>query len=294
MAANSLNKGTSFRARAGLCCALALLLSACQNGEIQEPPPDCNESPGLLFERRVEPLFGQDHPNTCAECHAGGIDLESFLRKDACESMACLKSQGLVDLNAPSRSVLLKFILRSDPQSDLITKQTIAEEHQAFLSWIEHEATCGSCAEVACPDAESPSCETGDDLADAINPENDPGDCHPTTLERLFRGTVYYYRGRCNPCHFQEEPTATSEAPRWLSRTGSCQVASLASYQNAVESGYINDEDPLSSLLLLKPLAEADGGLPHGGHDKLQATESFYDSIRHFLRRHAECASEAP
>lgn len=254
---------------------------------------DCSAPPSKLFEKRVAPLFEEEHPNTCAQCHAGGIDLERFLRPDACESMACLQADGLVDLENPEASVLLSFIDRAEPDNSLITEEVIAEERSAFLGWIEHEAECGGCEGVECGERSTGDCDSQDMLDESYSPAEDPGDCDRETLEKLFRGTVYFWRGRCSPCHFQEEETADERAPRWLSRTGDCQVASLASLRKIEESGYIDSSDAKSSLLLLKPLAEFDGGVPHIGHDKLLANDDpAYDNFLHFLDRYVACETK--
>src|SRR5690606_25781271 len=109
---------------------MILALVACK--ETPPEPQVCDESPGELYERRVAPLFSADNPSTCSQCHAGGVDLAAFLRPDACESMACLQDLGLVDLEHPERSVLLQWIERAQPESELITERVIDEEYAAF------------------------------------------------------------------------------------------------------------------------------------------------------------------
>jgi len=267
--------------------SVCLLSSAACTKENQDI---CSESPGELFERRIEPLLSADHPNTCAECHAGGLDLESFLRSDSCESMACLKAEGLVNLEHPAQSVLLSFLDRATPTSELITKEIIAEERDAFLSWIEHESKCQGCADAICEGRDPSSCERDSDLGAVLDPTNDPGDCDRTTIERLFRGTIYESRSRCTPCHVKEELAAAPDAPRWLFRTGECEVASLATLRAIEDSGYIDVEQPESSLLILKPLAEFQGGVAHGGHDKfVKGNDPAYDAFIYFVTRYGAC-----
>ncbi len=252
--------------------------------------PSCEESPGALYEKRVAPLLHTDHPNVCAQCHAGGsMDLESFLRPDVCESMACLQAQGLVNLKSPESSVLLSWIERAEPDSELVTQQLIDEERQGFLEWIEHEAACGACADVACPDRDTPRCDADATLPSPFVPENDPGNCERETLERLFRGTVYEWRGRCYPCHFQEQE-GNRLAPRWATELGTCEVAALFTQQTIVDSGYIDVDDPEQSLLLLKPLAVDEGGAGHGGNDKFTTHDQAYTAFLYWATRYAECS----
>lgn len=237
----------------------------------------------------MQPLLEADQPSSCAKCHAGGLELDDLLREDACESMACLVDAGLVDLENPERSVILSFIERAEPQSELITDEVIAEEYAAFLSWIEHESECQNCTTAVCDGREPSSCDRKADLESTLTADTDPGDCNRATIERLFRGTVYDNRGRCSPCHFREEDTKTPEEIRWLTSSGDCLVASLASLRAVEELGYINTETPEESLLIQKPLAESDGGLPHGGHDKFVAGDKVHRAFLHFATRYAAC-----
>jgi hypothetical protein len=277
---------------------------------------DCTRSPGTVFDERIAPLLTADRPNVCAQCHAGGsIDLQAFLRPDVCESMACLKAQGLVDLEHPERSVLLSWISRAQPNGDaasgwggaggsgpgeapfaegagpkspLITQDIIDQERLGFLEWFQHEAACRSCDDAVCPNITESSCGSAAALEKTYQAKNDPGDCERETLERLFRGTIYEWRGRCYPCHFQGTK-GSPDAPRWASDVGTCEVAALATQQNIVDSGYVNSRDPKKSLLILKPLAEADGGVPHGGHDKFTLEDPAYADFLYWTQRYSAC-----
>jgi hypothetical protein len=252
----------------------------------------CAQSPGALYEQRIAPLLHADHPNVCAQCHAGGsVDLASFLRHDACESMACLKDRGLVNLERPESSVLLSWIERAEPESELITEKVISEERAGFLEWIEHEAACGACAATVCPEASAPRCDEVDTVT-SFTAASDPGDCGRETLEKLFRGTIYPTHLRCSPCHL-EGTAGNEDAPRWATEIGSCEVAALATQQNVIDMGLVDVEAPEESWLLLKPLGEHGGGLPHGGASKFVKGDADYQAYLYWLSRYGACrASE--
>lgn len=273
---------------------LALALGALLGSAPACAPPsdegECSSSSVELFDQKVAPLLGSEHPNTCSQCHFGGIDLQSTLRRDACESMACLLQEGLVNLEQPQSSVLLTWIQRATPENELITGEVIEREHQALRSWIEAEAACRVCEGAVCGDGQARECSPTATSERRLSRSRDPGGCDADTMLQLFRGTVYEWRGRCSPCHFQEEETATQLAPRFFFRTGGCDVASQASYNAITASGLIDLERPEDSLLLLKPLAERDGGLPHGGHDKMvREGDPGFDDFRYFAQRLADC-----
>lgn len=253
---------------------------------------ECSASPGALFDKRIAPLLTTDRPDSCSACHASGVQLADFVRGTPCEAMACLKEQGLVRLDAPSESVLLSWIGRVPPGSPLIDERIAAEEKAAFLEWFEHEATCGTCEDVVCPEATTTGCAADERVESAYDAKSDPGDCSDETLERLFRGTVFIWRARCAPCHL-DGAESSAHAPRFFFQDGDCGVASLASLRRIEGAGYIDVEEPLESFLLLKPLAESDGGIPHGGHDKIVAdNDRAFDAYVHFLSRYGACKQD--
>lgn len=254
-------------------------------------PAACKQSPADLYEERIEPLLTEDQPKSCNQCHLSGIDLALFAKSTPCETMACLVQDRLVDLDSPPDSKLLTWIERAEPDSSLITDEVIQAEYDAFLQWIEHESQCGDCSSTPCqPTTEEPFCPYEDEVSDAFPAEEDPGGCDDLVLEELFTRTIYASRGRCYPCHFSQNTTAEPTAPRWLIQEGSCEASALATMRNIIRSGYINTSDPSQSLLLLKPLAEADGGIEHGGHDKfLLNDDPGYANFLYWVTRYSEC-----
>lgn len=279
-----------------LCAALTALASvlACEAepGDASEISCD-GESAGELFTRRIEPLLADDRPKSCNQCHLSGIDLGSFVREDPCETMACLVQDGLVDLKRPERSLILSWIERAAPESELITESVIAEEYQGFLEWIEHSARCGEneCNGAVCGtgEDEAPFCEMGP-IPDATHSAG-PTPCDALGLERLFQDTVYASRGRCAPCHVDSfEDELEGDPPRWVITAGNCDQASLATLREIERRGYIDLDEPARSLLLLKPLDEAGGGIEHGGGAKFHSEDDVsYVDFSTFIERYVEC-----
>lgn len=248
-------------------------------------PIDCAMGPDELFNKKIEPLLATDRPKSCNTCHLSGVDLEMFVQDTPCRTMACLDSRGLVDLAEPTASVILQWISRADPASPLIDQSVIDEEYAAFLAWIEATAECGLCwsGDSPCGEAAGVKCED-----DAEAPEYvDPGDCSPLTREALFRHKVYAWRHRCSPCHFDDNEV---EAPKWIA-TGACEIGSLATMRNVLDGGLVDLDEPEQSLLLLKPLAEAAGGVMHGGHDKFsdKSDEAYVDFLA-WISRESACS----
>jgi hypothetical protein len=273
----------------------AAALASCGDGD--EPTDGrgeaaCEAKPSQAFHDRIEPLLAEDRVTTCNQCHLSGVDLSAFARETPCKTWACLVDQGLVNVAAPDQSKILDWILRASPDSELITDDVIQAEHDGFLEWIEANAHCpGACAGVTCGEpSDGPTC--GDGTADPT-PQIPSGDdergCSDEALEQAFYDDVYAWRGRCYPCHFDTEPDADKDAPRWLSLVGNCQTGSAVSFKRALALGIINNLDPEASLLVLKPLDVSGGGVKHGGGAKFTPMDDTYQSFLRFIRHYAAC-----
>ena len=214
--------------------------------------------------------------------------------------MACMVDEGLVDLDEPSSSLVLSWIDRAEPQSEGFTSTVIAEEKQGVLEWIEREAACGACGDLGddpCGREEGEPPAVGDCDVWEGDPDtfayDDPGDCSDKTLEGLFQATFFPFRRRCWPCHFESHPDTMEDAPKWLG-VGACATASLATYRNVAQSGYIDLDDPSKSLWILKPLEVELGGVEHEGGPKFHdMQEPGVPEMLYFSERYAACASEA-
>lgn len=263
-------------------------------GQEEPVPAACAQvSATEIFDQRIAPLLRDDQPKSCNACHLSGIDMSLFVRATPCETMACLKDLGLVDLDAPTQSTVLTWIQRADPLSPLITPEVVKAEYEGFLEWIEHHAACGrfECRGVRCraPSAD-PFCDVEPEPLLATGPQLDQGGCTELALERLFRDSVYASRGRCFPCHFTTEQSAAPGALRFIEQGSSCDSSSLATMRNVLEAGLVNVSEPTQSLLLLKPLAEEGGGVPHGGHAKFfPGSDPGYDNFLYWVTRYAQC-----
>jgi hypothetical protein len=259
-------------------------------------PINCSDQSSLaLYQERIEPLFEDDRPSTCSECHLSGLDLSLFLRPTPCETMACLIDQGLVDEADPEHSTILSWITRAKPQSELITQQIIDEEYAGFRDWIRYNVECEECADTACNFTEGGAfCESELEPVATYDPaEADPGDCEDETLLELFTNTIYITRGRCSPCHVNNYPEDKYEAPQWLDVQGDCESASRRTLLNIESRGLIDWQSPMDSLIIKKPLAEEFGGVEHGGHDKFYdpKTDVAYKNFTYFVERYTECRS---
>lgn len=282
---------TNIRSIHGFMFAVAVGCST-QTQAIETDAPSgghCSDEQALtLFERKIAPLFSDDHPSTCSQCHLPGVDLQAFARPSSCETYACLEQQGLVNAESPDDSLVLSWIGRAEPDSELITEGVIQQEYDAFEQWLTYVSDCNACEDATCGDA-AKLCEVDPEPLRGIDPTTvDPGGCEPPALEALFRDAVYVYRGRCAPCHINDHEDTTT--PMWIEAQFDCAESLTRTFNNVQQNGYLNLDDPAQSLLLLKPLPESLGGVMHGGGDKFDDKDDpAYVSFKYFIERMAAC-----
>jgi hypothetical protein len=276
----------------GFATGFLLAITQCDAGA---EPRACTDDDALeLFDERIAPLLSGDRLTTCNQCHLSGVELSLYARGDPCSTMACMVESGIVDLDAPDDSLVLDWILRAEPDSSLVTDQVIRAEHDAVAEWIEFNARCGAtvCAPVEnpCGTPTAATCEVPISTpGSGRKPFADPGDCRDLTLEAGFAALVYSWRGRCYPCHFDSRPDDYDDAPRWI-HDGGCSVGAVETMHDVLELGLIDLADPEASLLLRKPLAQAAGGVAHGGGEKMHDTvDPAYRDFLAWIERFAAC-----
>jgi hypothetical protein len=282
----------------GLASFLLVSIIACAVDAGEAVPIEeraCTDDEALaVFRERIEPLMSDDRVSTCNECHLSGIDLTLYAQADPCATMACMVEQGVVDLESPDDSLVLAWIERATPASELITEDVIKAEHDGMRDWIRYSARCG---QTVCPPIDNPCgstavepCEVPPSAAtEGRRMFADPGDCREVTLEAAFDALVYSWRGRCFPCHFDSHPDETPEAPKWV-HDGACGIGAVETMHNLLALGDIDVRHPEESMLLLKPLAESVGGVEHGGGDKFHDTQDpAYQDFVAWLQRWAAC-----
>lgn len=253
----------------------------------------CLADVGELYDRRIAPLLSAERPKSCNQCHLQGVDLSVFVRDTICGTRACLLERGLIDRENPDDSLILQWIARAEPESELLTELVIAEEYQGFSDFVHAMAACGgeSCEGVTCAGSGAPeACSDSEPSTTSPRLVSEGTGCDPLSIEQAFIDTAYAERGRCFPCHFATEPLATRLAPRWIDTRGGCETGAATTLRNALDSGYFDLENPEQSLILLKPLDPAFGGGPHGGSVKFHDTNDLeYRAWLSFIEFLAGC-----
>lgn len=270
----------------------AAALASCSEDEVQASA-ECLAHAEGTFDREVRPLLASDQPKTCNQCHLSGVDMTLFVRDTICETRACLYHYGLVDQKNVEQSLVLSWIARAHPDSELITEAVIQRELNGFTSFLRDLTSCSgaACEGITCPTAAT----TGDKCLrerepDEITPTDQGLGCSSLAIEAAFRDNVYAWRGRCFPCHHSDQTLADPTAPRWLSVEGSCDNGAVQTLRNVIDAGYLDPDVPENSLLIRKPLALVEGGITHGGGEKFHDKRDFaYQSFLSFIQHWASC-----
>src|SRR5215213_7381321 len=102
--------------------------------------PCAEPTPRETFEKRLLPIFKSPNPSSCVQCHLAGVDLKDYILPDHEKTFRSLRDQGLIDLERPERSKILKLIQMGD--ADDTSKARVhadarKAEYAAFAAWIK-------------------------------------------------------------------------------------------------------------------------------------------------------------
>ncbi len=261
--------------------------SGSSDGETESPPTHCDEDAlSDMYTQYVEPFVSGAVPQSCSQCHMTGIDMSIYAQDTPCDTMSCMVEMGAVDLADPGGSSLLAQISMGDPNSSVFD---VSEEHSAMLEWIEWSAECHT---EVCGENQQAVCSSG--TGAGSTGRNPIGDCSEDDLLVEFWNSVIVDRGRCLTCHSDYgleqgtfgacEDEDDCSGPQ-LCDQGFCRAPGpvlaphmfegvegpldwddpedrqlgLNTMYNVVALGQIDEDNPLESTFLTKPLLEGFG-----------------------------------
>ena len=224
-----------------------------------------------VFEDRIAPIFKSPDPSSCARCHLAAVDLKDYILPSAKDTFLALRDQGLINLDRPEESKILKLINRGagDPQAaGLISAKKQKAEYDAFAAWIK---ACAADAVLR----NAPGPEKG--IVLAVKPVEVVRHARKDRMIESFESNVWSMRFRCMNCHTEGSPQndklVKEHGPRvaWFKKGGP-----EATMDYLLSSKLIDFEKPERSLLLLKPLNE----VKHGGGVKFVVGDQGYRAFR--------------
>lgn len=232
------------------------------------------DDPAKVFEQRIVPIFKSPNPSSCAQCHLAAVDLKDYILPSAKDTFLALRDQGLIDLEKPETSKILRLINRGANEkagaNPIPVKQRQAE-YDAFAAWIK-------------------ACAADPALKNAPNPDKAPQlvvkpaavvrHARKDRLLESFESNVWALRFRCMNCHTEGTPQNDKHRKEYGDRVAWFKKAGpAATMEYILASKLINPDDPEKSLLLAKPL----GAVKHGGGVKFVVGDQGYKAMRAWI-----------
>lgn len=229
-----------------------------------------------VFERRILPIFKSPDPSSCAECHLAGVDLKNYILPSHEKTFLSLRDQGLVDLEKPEESKILRLIKMGEEEkgSALISDKARKAEYEAFAEWIKASAADPKLRE-------APKVK---ELARPKRPDEVIRHARADRVLESFERHVWSQRLRCFGCHSaqggQNAKLVKENGPgmTWMKRTAEETLSFLR------ESELISPKAPEKSLLLMKPTNQ----VKHGGGQKMLVGDMAYKGFRTWIEDYAK------
>ncbi|QGQ22195.1 hypothetical protein F1728_05605 [Gimesia benthica] len=234
--------------------------------------PTATEASLALFEKRILPLLQSPKPSSCAECHLSGVDLKDYIRPTQLETFSSLVSAGMINVQQPDESKLLKFISRRPPQPGLITEKIRQQEYKAFRAWIQ----------TAVKDPQLLSKKSKGKPIGPQLPEEVIRHARQDRVLASFIENIWTEVGRCAACHSpdlnQKQVKKHGDQVSWIILNDP-----QATLNYLRDADLINTDQPAQSLLLQKPTLQVE----HGGGQKMVVGDRSYKQFRRFIDDYA-------
>jgi hypothetical protein len=240
---------------------------------------EAESSPQQVFERRLLPIFNSPNPSSCTQCHLAGVDLKRYILPSHEKTFLSLRDQGLIDLDRPADSKILRLIQmgEKDKGATLIQEKVRKAEYDAFAEWIK----------VSCADPrlrEAPPLPPGE-LGGPKRPVEVIRHARADKVLEAFEKNIWSQRFRCIVCHMPggaenaKLVAKNGERVSWIKAEGA-----EATMRFLMGSKLVDTSQPERSLLLRKPLQD---GIKHGGGQKMLPGDMAYKAFRTWLEDYA-------
>jgi hypothetical protein len=240
------------------------------------------ETPEDVFTKRIVPIFQSPNPSSCTQCHLSGVDLKDYIRPTHRETFLSLRDQGLVDLEQPDKSKILRLIAMGKDDKSATENQTKRrrDETEAFAAWIR-----ASAADKELRDA--PKLKVAE-LAKPAKPDAVIRHARKERLLATFEETVWAMRFRCFNCHSPDGPSNKKHVAEHGDRVTWMASDAAGTLTNLMSSSLMSLSNPERSPLLRKALGEG----KHGGGVKFTVGDEGYKAYRRFLDDYAKVVTK--
>lgn len=232
-------------------------------------------TPQELFDQRIMPIFRSENPSSCVQCHLSSVDLKQYILPSQEQTFVSLRDQGLIDIEDPSESKILKLIRMGDKDLDegakLIHEKTRQAEYEAFSAWVK----------ACCADSNLRDLPKGTLFAKPNVPDGVIRHARKSRVVDSFARNVWSQRMRCFPCHTPHEidpenpkhqaavkkqkEMAEQYGQEMMERMNLFRASPEESLRYLIENSrntaadrlpLINLDEPANSLIVLKPTSK--------------------------------------
>ena len=241
-------------------------------GILMAPASAAEPTAAEVFEKRIAPIFKSPNPSSCVQCHLSGVDLKDYILPDAERTFRSLRDQGLIDLDAPEKSKIVKLIdMSGDEKGPAVHEKNRKAEREAFLAWI------AACA--ADPKLKVAPKLDAKEQAKPSKPDEVIRHARKDRLLDSFERNVWGWRFRCMNCHTEGTPQNDKHRKEYGERVAWAKKAGAeATMEYLLASNLIDVSDPVKSPLLQKPLSDK-----HGGGVKFAVGDDAYKGFRTWI-----------
>jgi len=224
-----------------------------------------------IFRRRILPILQAKNPSSCTECHLSGVDLKDYILPDQAKTFAALRKRGLINIEQPEKSKILKFIARKPSKPSVITQRVRNLEYEAFRAWIIAGVKDPALLKARAGDA------LGAKLPDAVIRH-----ARKDRVLASFIDNVWSEVGRCAACHSPDrnQKQVRKHGPKvsWIKLRDP-----QATLDYMIKASLIDPEFPEDSLILAKPTLQVE----HVGGRKMVVGDRTYKQFRRFIDDYA-------
>ncbi|MBI1310813.1 hypothetical protein GC176_05855 [bacterium] len=237
------------------CCVIAVCLLTVESVSAAGAE-DVAANASSIFDRRIRPILQSKDPSSCTQCHFAAVELRDYILDNEAQTFASLKANGMIDVEHPDESKILRFIGRKPEKSDALIDRVRHQEYAAFRDWIR----------VAVREPKLLKASSSVDVGTKLPPEVIRHARRDRVLSS-FVDNVWSEIGRCLNCHSPERNRdkigrngLTKEDVDGISWIVPRDPA--GTLQKLLDGGNIDLEDPAGSPFLTKPagLSEHKGG----------------------------------
>lgn len=254
---------------------VVLQASTAKTVETRIELPAKSPSPKQVFDQRILPIFKSPDPSSCVQCHLAGVDLKKYIQPSHEKTFLSLRDQGLIDLEQPEQSKILKLINMREGDNagaDLLYAPTRQAEYEAFAVWIK-----ACCAD---PNLRSAQPLPAEERTGPDRPVEVIRHGRKDRLLESFERNVWAWRFRCMTCHTEGSPQCDKlvqehgKRVAWVKKAGARETM-----EHLLASRLIDAEQPDRSLLIQKPLGE----VKHEGGKKFLIGDQAHKGFRSWV-----------